>query len=199
MPFLLVPLLLIAVVLMLIVLIPVSLVQRYRLGTRRQPVRGWLATMNVAAFALSTALFVVSAAVTSHWVPRAFSYTMIGLAGGLILGLLGLALTRWEGTPHSLHYTPNRLLVLAIVATVAARLSYGAWRAWHSWGPALDGASWLTAWGAANALGAGALVLGYYLTYWSGLRRRFQRHRRSHSVPGFDDRSGHQQPSRRRV
>jgi hypothetical protein len=51
---------------MVIVLIPISLVQRYRVGTRRQPVRGWLATLNVAAFALSTILFLVGAAVTDH-------------------------------------------------------------------------------------------------------------------------------------
>jgi hypothetical protein len=176
-PFLLVPLILIAVVLALVFLIPLSLVQRYRVGTRRQPVRGWLATVNMAAFAASTLVFLMSAAVTAIWVPQAFTYTLIGLAAGCILGLLGLALTRWDVGPQSLHYTPNRWLVLAIVATVTARVLYGFWRAWQTWGSAADGRSWLVASGAASALGAGALVLGYYLTYWSGIRRRFRRQR----------------------
>jgi hypothetical protein len=35
--------------------------------------------------------------------------------------------------------------------------------------------SWLTASGAAGSLGAGALVLGYYLTFWVGVRRRLRR------------------------
>jgi hypothetical protein len=186
MPFLVVPLVLIAVVVLVIVLIPISLVQRYRVGTRRQPVRGWLATMNVAAFALSTTLFLVGAAVTSYWMPRALPFALAGVAAGALLGLVGLALTRWETGPRSLHYTPNRVLVLAIVATVTARLLYGVWRAWHAWGAADDGGSWLEASGAAGALGAGGVVLGYYLAYWWGVRRRFRRELLSRATPGFD-------------
>ena len=53
--------------------------------------------------------------------------------GGCLLGLLGLALTRWEHTPRALHYTPNRWLILIITLVVSARLLYGIWRIWHGW------------------------------------------------------------------
>jgi hypothetical protein len=162
----------------LIALLPLAIVQRYRLGTSRQLARGWLATINIAGLALSAALFVAGAAVTGIWVPEALRYTLAGMAGGCVLGVIGLALTRWEPSSRSLHYTPNRWLVLAITSLVAARVLYGMWRGWHSWRSAIDGGAWLVASGAAGALAAGAVVLGYYLTYWIGVRRRLTRQRR---------------------
>jgi hypothetical protein len=164
------------ILLLIVLLIPVGIVQRYRVGTRRQPVRGWLASLNVWAFAASALLFLLSAAVTDLWVPRAFLYTLAGLALGSLLGLLGLWLTRWEPTGESLHYTANRWLVLAITVAVGARILYGFWRAWESWSSGIEGGAWVVATGAAESLGAGAVVIGYYLVYWWGLRRRFRRH-----------------------
>jgi hypothetical protein len=166
------------VVLAFIALLPVALVQRYRAGTSRQLARGWLATINVVGIAVSVIFFLAGAAVTSIWVPDAFRYTVAGLAGGCVLGVLGLALTRWEPASRSLHYTPNRWLVLAITLVVTARVLYGFWRGWQSWRSAIDGSSWIVASGAAGALAAGAVVLGYYLTYWTGVRRKLSRHRR---------------------
>ena len=64
-----------------------------------------------------------------------------------------------------MHYTPNRPLVLAVTLIVTARLLYGLWRAWHGWSSAVDDTEWLATSGAAGALGAGAVVLGYYLVY----------------------------------
>jgi uncharacterized membrane protein YbhN (UPF0104 family) len=113
----------------------------------------------------------------SYWIPAAFGYALVGLAGGCLLGLLGLWLSRWEETPRSLHYTPSRALVLAITLVVMARLIYGSWRSWHAWHLTPGDASWLAASGAAGSLAAGALVLGYYLTYWAGVWRRVSRHR----------------------
>jgi hypothetical protein len=166
------------VVLAFIALLPVALVQRYRAGTSRQLARGWLTTINVVGIAISVIFFLAGAAVTSIWVPYAFRYTVAGLAGGCVLGLIGLALTRWEPASRSLHYTPNRWLVLAITLVVTARVLYGFWRGWQSWRSAIDGTSWIVASGAAGALAAGAVVLGYYLTYWTGVRRKLSRHRR---------------------
>jgi hypothetical protein len=163
------------VILAAIVLIPVSLVQRYRLGTSRQRARGWLSAVNLAGLALSSLLFLVSAAFTSIWIPQAFTYAAGGVVTGGVLGLLGLALTRWERTPVSLHYTPNRWLVLAITLVVTGRLLYGFWRAWHSWQVAADTGAWLMTAGVAGSLAAGAVVLGYYLTYWAGVRTRLRR------------------------
>ena len=161
-----------------VVLIPISLVQRYRVGTSRQRARGWLATANVVAIGISTALYLAGAAVTTIWIPRAFPYTLAGLAAGALLGLLGLALTRWERGVE-LHFTPNRWLVLAILLAVTGRIAYSIWRAWESWQSGMAGGSWVVDAGAAESLAAGAVVLGYYLTFWSGVRRRIHRHRSS--------------------
>ena len=175
------PLLLGAVlfVLALIVLVPLSLIQRYRVGTSRRRARGWLATINVVGTALSAALFLASAAVTNIWVPDAFTYTAAGLTAGCALGLLGLLLTRWEAAPGALHFTPNRPLVLGITLVVTARVAYGFWRGWESWRAGLEGRSWFIVSGVAGSMAAGAVVLGYYLTYWTGVRRRFRREQRS--------------------
>ena len=43
--------------------------------------------------------------------------------------MIGLALTRWESDSQSLHFTPNRSLVLLVTLLVAARIVYGFWRA----------------------------------------------------------------------
>src|SRR4029079_12691150 len=111
-------------------------------------------------------------------VPGAFTYASGGLAVGATLGLFGLALSRWEATPHSLHYTPNRWLVLAVMLVVTSRLLYGVWRAWHAWRAMLDHTSWLAASGIAGALAAGALVVGSSLTYYAGVWARLRKHRR---------------------
>jgi hypothetical protein len=173
-----VPLLFVAVlfVLALVALMPLSLVQRYRVGTSRRRARGWLATINLAGVALSVVLFLAGAAVTSIWVSDAFAYTAGGLAAGCLLGALGLLLTRWESAPDSLHYTPNRWLVLGITLVVTARLAYGFWRGWQTWRAGIEGTSWVAVSGAAGSIAAGSVVLGYYLIYWMGVRRRLRRH-----------------------
>ena len=172
MPLLVVPLLF---VLAMLLLIPVSLIQRYRVGTSRQRARGWLAGLNLFGLLLSTFLFLLSAAITSIWVPEALVYTGGGLAAGFVLGFLGLGLTRWEPGPGTLHYTPNRWLVLGITLMVTLRIGYGFWRGWESWRAGISGGSWFVASGVAGSLAAGAIVLGYYLVYWIGVRRRLRR------------------------
>jgi hypothetical protein len=163
----------------LLALVPFSLVLRYRASTARRQARGWIAAINVVAFGISAALFLAVAAVTSLWVPRAFTYTLAGLAGGCALGVLGLWLSRWEATAHALHYTPSRFLVLTIMLVVASRMAFGLWRAWHAWHTAMDKASWLAASGAAGSLAAGAVVLGYFLAYHAGVWRRLRQHGRT--------------------
>jgi hypothetical protein len=163
------------VMLAAIALMPLSLVQRYRVGTARRQARGWIVTINVVGIALSVFLFVMGAAVTNVWVPNAFRYALMGLAGGGMLGVAGLALTRWEVNSRSLHYTPNRWLVLGITLVVTARILYGFWRSWQAWRLAAGDMSWVAASGVAGSLAAGAVVLGYYLIYWLGVRRRLRR------------------------
>ena len=163
------------VILAAIVLTPVAIVQRYRLGTAKRRARGWVATINAAGLALSAVMFLCGAALTSLWIPGALSYAALGLIAGSLTGLVGLALTRWEASPGSVYYTPNRWLVLAITLIVAARVAFGFWRSWHAWNTTDDYAAWAAASGAAGSLAAGAVVLGYYLIYWLGVRRRIGR------------------------
>jgi hypothetical protein len=172
-PLLLVPLL---IVLALVALVPIALVQRYRMGTARQRARGWLATINVAGVAFSAAILLASAALASVWVPGALKYTAGGLAGGCVLGVAGLWLTRWEHGPGRLHYTPNRWLVLAITLLVTGRILFGFWRAWHTWGATAADRAWFATTGVVDSMAAGAVVLGYYLAYWIGVRSRIRRH-----------------------
>lgn len=176
-----VPFILLAVVLLLplafVALLPLSIVQRYRVGTARRLGRSWVATLNVVIIGFSAVLFILATAVMSAWVPETFLYAVAGFAGGGMLGLLGLKLTRWEPTARAMHYTPNRVLVLIITLAVTARVLHGFWRAWQAWDAAESSASWLAASGAAGSLAVGAVVLGYYLTYWAGVARHLKRHR----------------------
>ena len=165
------------VILAAIVLMPLSLVQRYRVGTARRLGRRWFATLNMFGILFSVVLFVIGAAIASYWVQSALTYTLAGLVAGALLGLLGLAITRWEPGPRGLYYTPNRWLVLAITLTVTARVLYGLWRSIQAWRSGLSGGSWFVESGVAGSLAAGAVVLGYYFIYWIGVRRRIVRRR----------------------
>ena len=165
-PIILVLLLVVALVLAM----PFLLYLRYRTGTMRRRGRRWVANVNLASLGLSAALLIWVAALTTFWIPRAFSYSLAGLIAGSLLGFLGLALTRWEKTPHALHYTPNRWLVLLITLAVTARLLYGLWRIWHAWHTTARDASWLASAGVAGSMAVGAVVVGYYLVYFAGVR-----------------------------
>lgn len=176
MPLLIAPLLILLALLAVLALIPLAFVQRYRLGTSRQRARGWLAAINLTGLALSTVLFLASAAVTTIWIPGVLTYAAAGLCAGVVLGIVGLRLTRWEASAEALHYTPNRLLVLIITLVVAGRVLYGLWRGWHSWSAGMRGESWFIEAGVPGSMAAAAVVLGYYLAYWTGVRGRYRRH-----------------------
>ena len=179
------PLIALALVLLIpfafILATPLLIVQRFRAGTARRPGRGWVAALNFFGVLFSVAVFVFAAAITTFWVPRALEYSLLGLFIGGLLGLAGLALTRWERTPGALHYTPNRWLVLLITVAVAARLLYGFARAWNAWSADAPGTSWVAAAGIAQSMAVGAAVLGYYAAYASGVWWRVRRHRRQAS------------------
>jgi hypothetical protein len=155
-----------------VVLIPIALIQRYRAGTMRRRARVWLVTINVIGIGLSTVIFLLSAALTNIWIPDALSYAAMGVAIGFALGIVGLALTRWEPVPGGVIYTPNKWLVLTITVGVAGRIGYGLWRSWHAWESFSASTEWVASAGVAGSLAAGAVILGYYLAYWFGVRRR---------------------------
>lgn len=164
-------LVIVGVVFASVVLIPITLIQRYRTGTMRRRARVWLVTVNVVGISLSIVVFLISAALTNIWIPSAFAYAAGGVLSGLALGVVGLAVTRWERFPGVLFYTPNRWLVLAITLAVAGRIVYGFWRMWEQWQALGGDVAWAASSGVAGSLGAGALILGYYFAYWLGVRR----------------------------
>jgi hypothetical protein len=174
-PLIVATLVLVAVLILSVLLLPISIIQRYRVGTRRRQARGWVIALNLVGVGISIALFLFSSALMSAWLPGAFSYAGLGLMGGSVLGLLGLFMTRWETSAGGLHYTPPWPLVLAITLIISSRVLFGLWRGWHTWGTAPDATSWLQQSGATGSLAAGAAVLGYYFSYWYGVRWRARR------------------------
>ena len=179
MPLILLPFGLVLLLALIALSLPFTMVRRYRMGTARRLARRWVAAVNAWGLCFSAVLFLGTAAITSAWVPEAFNYSTLGLAGGVVIGFFGVALTRWEETPpHSLYYTPNRWLVLAITVGVALRLGFGFWRAWHAWDGSSGEHSWLAESGFAGSMAAGAVVLGYYLAFWLGVWSRVGRRQR---------------------
>jgi hypothetical protein len=169
MPLLLV---IVALPLVLIALMPLILIQRYRVGTVRRTARRWTATLNMALMAFSAICFLAGAAVTAIWVPNALTGAAAGMAVGAGLGLVGVVLTRWEPTAATLHYTPNRWLVLLVTFAVSARVLYGFWRSWTVARAGIYGTPMVLAFGIPESLAAGGAVIAYYFTYAWGVRRR---------------------------
>lgn len=172
MPFIL---LLLLVPIIVIALMPLILIQRYRAGKARRLARPWMATLNLAVMAFSAIFFLASAAFTTIWIPMAFTGAAMGLAAGVLLGGIALLITRWETAPRTLHYTPNRWLVLFVTPIVSARVLYGLFRSLAMARAGFSGTELVTAFGVPESLAAGAMVIGYYLAYNAGLRYRIQR------------------------
>lgn len=177
------PLLLVVLLpVIVIALMPLILIQRYRACTARRMARPWVATFNVVLMAFSTISFMAGAAVTAVWVPYAFTGAAAGVSLGAGLGLVGLLLTRWEPTVATLHYTPNRWLVLSVTFVVSARVLYGFWRSWTVAQSGVSGTPLVLAFGIPESLAAGGMVIGYYLAYELGVRRRIRNRRKSASA-----------------
>ena len=168
-------LLLLLLPLVVIALMPLMLIQRYRAGTARRQARPWMATLVVVAMAVSTVFFVISTAVTSIWFPGALRGAAVGLAIGAALGVCGYVLTRWEATVRSLHYTPNRWLVLLVTLVVSGRILYGLFRSFEAAAAGLSGTATLDAFGVPQSLAAGGIVIGYHLAYSAAVRWRIAR------------------------
>src|SRR5262249_14847728 len=148
-----------------------SLALRYRAGTARQQTRRWVATLNVWLTSFSVIFFLSFTLLLSFWLHAAFPFAIVGMALGGILGLLGLAMTRWEIKPEGLFYTPSRWLALFVTLAIAARVVYGWWRAAHLGSTAPDGQHWLiTASAPQLSLAVAAGLIAYYLVYAIGVR-----------------------------
>ena len=175
--------LLVFVLLALAGVVLLSLAVRYRAGTARRQARRWVASLNVWVTSFSALFFLSFTLLLSFWVGSAFRFALIGMAFGGILGLVGLAMTRWESQPEGLFYTPSRWLALLVTFAIAARFVYGWWRATHSGTPPSGDQHWLiAASGTQLSVAVAAGLIAYYLVYSIGVRLRMelmgQRHRR---------------------
>ena len=171
--------LLIFVLLALAGVILLSLALRYRAGTARRQARRWVTTLNVWATSFSAVFFLCFTLLLSFWVGAAFRFALIGMCLGALLGLVGLAMTRWESRSEGLFYTPSRWLAFLIVAAIAARIAYGWWRATHSTSHTNvpgDHHWVITASGTQLSLAVAAGLIAYYLVYSVGVRLRLTRH-----------------------
>jgi MFS family permease len=147
-----------------------SLALRYRAGTARRQGRRWTAGLNVWLTAFSAVFFLSFTLVISIWVGSAFRFALIGMGCGGVLGLLGLAMTRWEKQPEGLFYTPNRWLALIVTLAIGARFVYGWWHATHSSESAPGDQHWLiTGSGTQLSLAVAAGLIGYYVVYSIGV------------------------------
>jgi hypothetical protein len=174
--------LLLFVLLALVGVVLLSLALRYRAGTARRQARRWVASLNVWATSFSVVFFLSFTLLLSFWVGSASQFALIGMSCGGILGLLGLAMTRWENQDEGLFYTPSRWLALIVTLAIAARFAYGWWRATHSGNGASAGQHWLiTGSGTQLSLAVAAGLIGYYLVYSIGVRLRLTRHERHRS------------------
>ena len=173
-PFLFLALLVVAFLLP-VVLLPLSIIQRYRVGTAERPARAWVATLNVTGFTVSAGVLMVTSTVMALWVPGALPVTVGALVAGVLLGAIGLSLSAWENRGGTMYFRPNRWLVGVLTAMVLLRLAYGAWRSWNAWLTWGGEAGWLSSAGVAGSIAAGALLVGYGLGFWVGVRWRISR------------------------
>ena len=160
-----------------------SLAVRYRAGTARRQARRWIASLNVWVTSFSTVFFLSFTLLLSFWIGSAFRFALIGMACGSILGLVGLAVTRWESQPEGLFYTPSRWLAILIVLAIAARFVYGWWHATHAGSSPSGDQHWLiTASGTQLSLAVAAGLIAYYLVYSIGVRLRLTRDEQRRSI-----------------
>lgn len=171
------PLLLIVLLVPVVVLVltPLTLIQRYRMGKARRPARKWAARLGVFSFALSAVMLLIGAAFSNLWISHTLVYTAAGLAAGCVAGVIGLLSTTWEAGPRSLHYTPNRWIVLLITLLIAGRALFGFYRTARTAGAGMTGHSMVSAFGVPESFAVAAVVIGYYLAYNTGVLRQLRR------------------------
>ncbi|MGQ4661047.1 DUF1453 domain-containing protein [Lysobacter sp. F6437] len=175
MPLLLLPLLLLGFALAWALLLPLGLWQRYRRGRARRRAVPWAVRLNSWLLLGSAGLFLLAAWLVGHWVEAALPHALVGFLSGVLAGILGLWLTRFEPPipgQGGLYYTPNRWLVLGLTLVVAVRVAFGLVQVAQLWDGAGAHAAWLARQG--SLLAVGGLLLGHYLAYGWGLRRRLR-------------------------
>jgi hypothetical protein len=174
MPLLIIPLVILILLALWLLLLPLSLWQRYRLGKARRKAWPWMVKLNSWALLFSGFVFLASMALTNFWWPGALGYALAGLGIGLVTGILGLWLSRFENTAQGMFYTPNPWLALSLTLLVAARIAMGFVEMWRYW-QGREALSIIPVLDHASLFAVAGLLIGYYLSYTWGLRRRLPR------------------------
>jgi hypothetical protein len=174
MPLLIVPLVILVLLVLWLLLLPLSLWQRYRLGKARRKAWPWLVKLNSWLLLFSVCVFVASMALTNVWWPGALGYALTGIGIGLVTGIIGLWLSRYENTPQGFFYTPNPWLALTLTLLVATRIAMGFVEMWRYW-QGREALSIIPVLDHASLFAVAGLLIGYYLSYTWGLRRRLPR------------------------
>ena len=169
MPLLLLPLLLVGLVLLWLLLLPVLLLQRYRMGRARQRAIGWMVGANAWLLLVSAVLLLTGAWVGQRWMADALPFAAGGMAAGILAGVLGVRLSRFEFTPGGMFHTPNRWLALLLTTAIALRIGLGLWQAWVHLDAGREVAGLLNQ--QASLFALAGLLMGHYLAYAWGLRR----------------------------
>ncbi len=169
---LLLPLLVAGIFVFWVVLLPFALVQRYRHGRARRRAQSWVVRANAWLLAASVPLLLLGAWIGSRWIEHGVRDAVLGLLAGIAIGIAGLWSSRFESTPKGLYYTPNRWLVLGLTSLLALRILLGLWLGWQSLRHRPGVAGWNAWFDHGGLLAVAAVLLGYYLAYTWGLRRR---------------------------
>lgn len=173
---LLLPLIVLLLVAAWLLLLPISLWMRYASGRARRRAQAWVVRGNAWLLAMALPLFLLSAWAATHWMDDALRDAGLGLMIGVVFGVVGVWLTRFERDAGQLFFTPNRWVVLALTSIVALRVIAGLWMTWRHLSGDVSGA--LARWLDAGAwTGIAGLLLGYTLAYTWGLRARLSRQR----------------------
>jgi hypothetical protein len=105
---------------LLVPLVGFRLYRRFRANFGRQTVQHTRMVVRLVILVLATALFLITA---SRSMP-ALQAAGAGLVAGLLLGVLGLRLTRFESDTQGQHYTPNAYIGAAVTLLLVGRLVY---------------------------------------------------------------------------
>lgn len=161
---LLAPLLVLLLLAAWLVLLPISLWARYASGRARRRAQGWFIGGNAWLLALLLPVFLVTAWIATFWMDDALRDACLGILIGVVVGIVGVWLTRFERDAKGWTYTPNRWVVLALTSIVALRVLAGLWMAWRHLSGGVPGA--LADWLDAGAwMGIAGVFLGYGLAY----------------------------------
>lgn len=173
---LMLPLLVLAIVALWAMLLPISLIQRYRLGRKRRRVVAWANSAHAWLVLISVAAFFSSAWMATRWLPHALSMAGAGFAVGILLGIINLAISRNEVETGNFYVTPNAWLVLGMTLLVAARILLGLWQL-HEHGFRLHPMQRQEVWFLRpdSLFALGGLLLGHYFAWCWGLRSLLRR------------------------